>query len=186
MSGTLVDVDVALVEGHEALAGGDWAGPRDAFQAALSVTEGDTVGKLVVPTRDVVHGTMRTFHDAGSYRAHVTGRSALDLDIRTVSAEDSRRGELRLLPLTLVILVLAFGALVIILAEGGLTTRWADVRPSIGAGITLATVGVGVTTAVVAALGHYILGLDWQLAVLLGAVFAPTDAAAAAANGAGR
>jgi cell volume regulation protein A len=73
---------------------------------------------------------------------------------------------------------LAFGALVIILAEGGLTTRWADVRPSIGAGITLATVGVGVTTAVVAALGHYILGLDWQLAVLLGAVFAPTDAAA--------
>lgn len=39
MSGTLVDVDVALVEGHEALAGGDWAGARDAFQAALSVTD---------------------------------------------------------------------------------------------------------------------------------------------------
>jgi RND superfamily putative drug exporter len=80
--------------------------------AALTVTERDTVGKLVVPTRGVVHGTMRTFHDAGAYRAHVTGRSALDLDIRTVSADDSRRGEARLLPLTLVILVLAFGALV--------------------------------------------------------------------------
>jgi len=39
VSGTLVDVDVALVEGHEALAGGDWAGARDAFQAALSVTD---------------------------------------------------------------------------------------------------------------------------------------------------
>ncbi len=80
--------------------------------AALTVTERDTVGKLVTPTRSVVHGTMRTFHDAGAYRANVTGRSALDLDIRTVSADDSRRGEARLLPLTLVILVLAFGALV--------------------------------------------------------------------------
>ena len=39
MSGTLIDVDVALVEGHEALAGGDWAGARDAFQTALSVTD---------------------------------------------------------------------------------------------------------------------------------------------------
>jgi RND superfamily putative drug exporter len=80
--------------------------------AALTVTEGDTVGKLVVPARDAVHGTMRTFHDAAAYQANVTGRSPLDLDVRTVSADDSRRGELRLLPLTLVILVLAFGALV--------------------------------------------------------------------------
>lgn len=39
MSGTLVDVDVALVEGLEALAGSDWAGARDAFQGALSVTD---------------------------------------------------------------------------------------------------------------------------------------------------
>ena len=73
---------------------------------------------------------------------------------------------------------LGFGALAIILAEGGLTTRWSDVRPTFGIGLTLATVGVAVTTAVVAVLGHYVLGMDWQLAVLLGAVFAPTDAAA--------
>ena len=73
---------------------------------------------------------------------------------------------------------LGFGALVIILAEGGLTTRWSDVRHSFGIGLTLATLGVAVTTAVVAALGHFVLGLNWQLAVLLGAVFAPTDAAA--------
>ena len=39
MSGTLVDRDHALVEGHEALAGGDWAGARDAFQLALAVAE---------------------------------------------------------------------------------------------------------------------------------------------------
>lgn len=73
---------------------------------------------------------------------------------------------------------LAFGALVIILAEGGLTTRWSDLRPALGVGLALATVGVGITTAVVAVLAHFLFGLDWQLAVLLGAVFAPTDAAA--------
>lgn len=73
---------------------------------------------------------------------------------------------------------LAFGALVIILAEGGLTTRWSDLRPALGVGLSLATVGVGITTGVVAVLAHYLLGVDWQLAILLGAVFAPTDAAA--------
>ncbi|HEX6069259.1 MAG TPA: MMPL family transporter, partial [Longimicrobiaceae bacterium] len=80
--------------------------------AALAVTAPDSVGKLVAPVREAVHGTMRTFHDAALYEANVTGRSALDLDVRTVSAEDSSRGEARLMPLTLVILVLAFGALV--------------------------------------------------------------------------
>lgn len=73
---------------------------------------------------------------------------------------------------------LAFAALVVILAEGGLTTRWEDLRPALGVGLSLATVGVAVTTTVVALLGHFVLGLDWQLALLLGAVFAPTDAAA--------
>ena len=37
---------------------------------------------------------------------------------------------------------LGVAALVVILAEGGLTTRWADVRRAIGPGLTLATVGV--------------------------------------------
>ena len=46
------------------------------------------------------------------YRAQVTGRAPLDLDVRTVVTRDSADGEKRLLPLTLVILVLAFGALV--------------------------------------------------------------------------
>src|SRR5207253_2664935 len=37
---------------------------------------------------------------------------ALDHDVRTVSAEDTERGEARVLPLTLIVLVVAFGALV--------------------------------------------------------------------------
>ncbi len=73
---------------------------------------------------------------------------------------------------------LAFGGLIVILIEGGLTTRWSDLRPALGPGLSLATVGVGVSTAVIGVIGHYVLGLDWRLAVLLGAVFASTDAAA--------
>jgi len=73
---------------------------------------------------------------------------------------------------------LGFGALVVILAEGGLTTRWSEVRPAFGLGIALSTVGVSVTVTVMALFGYLVLGLDWQLAVLLGGVLAPTDSAA--------
>jgi len=73
---------------------------------------------------------------------------------------------------------LGFAALAIILAEGGLTTSWAEVRPSMGLGVSLATVGVAVSIAVVALGAHFVLGLPWELAVLLGAVTSPTDAAA--------
>src|SRR3954467_4251570 len=73
---------------------------------------------------------------------------------------------------------LGFAALVVILAEGGLTTSWPDLRPSIRLGLSLATVGVAVSVLVVAAGTHYLLGLSWETAVLLGAVTSPTDAAA--------
>jgi len=73
---------------------------------------------------------------------------------------------------------LGFAALVLILAEGGLTTQWTEIRPAMRLGVALATVGVGVSVTVVALGAHWILGLDWQLAVLLGAVTSPTDAAA--------
>jgi cell volume regulation protein A len=73
---------------------------------------------------------------------------------------------------------LGFAALVVILTEGGLTTRWNEVRPVMPLGLVLATVGVAVSVGVVACVAHFVLGLNWQLAVLLGAVTSPTDAAA--------
>ena len=73
---------------------------------------------------------------------------------------------------------LGFAALVLILAEGGLTTHWAEIRPAMRLGVSLATVGVGVSVGVMALGAHYLFGLDWELAVLLGAVTSPTDAAA--------
>jgi len=69
-------------------------------------------------------------------------------------------------------------ALAIILVEGGLTTRFSDVRKVLAPAGTLATVGVGVSMAVTAAGAHLLLGIDWQLALLLGAVVSVTDAAA--------
>ncbi len=73
---------------------------------------------------------------------------------------------------------LGFAALVVILTEGGLTTRWADIRPSMGLGLTLATVGVAVSVGIVALVSHYALGLTWESSFLIGAITSPTDAAA--------
>ncbi|HET9873958.1 MAG TPA: potassium/proton antiporter [Propionibacteriaceae bacterium] len=73
---------------------------------------------------------------------------------------------------------LGFGALVLILAEGGLTTRWHDIRPSIGLASSLATLGVGVSVGLMTLVGYYVLDLNIWLALLLGAVTSPTDAAA--------
>ena len=73
---------------------------------------------------------------------------------------------------------LGFAALVVILSEGGLTTQWSELRPAIRTGAVLATLGVAVSIGVVTVAAHVVLGLGWQLAVLLAAVTAPTDAAA--------
>ncbi|MET0839790.1 MAG: potassium/proton antiporter [Marmoricola sp.] len=73
---------------------------------------------------------------------------------------------------------LGFAALILILAEGGLTTPWPEIRPVIRLGLSLATIGVAVSVLVMALFCHYVLGLSWEVAVLLGAVTSPTDAAA--------
>jgi len=77
---------------------------------------------------------------------------------------------------------LGLAALVFILAEGGLTTRWADVRPALGLGTALATVSVVVSVAAAAAGVHLLLGtslaMDWRTSLLWGAVLSSTDAAA--------
>jgi cell volume regulation protein A len=73
---------------------------------------------------------------------------------------------------------LGLSALVLILAEGGLTTSWAHARAAAPAALALATVGVAVSGLGVAVAGHWLLSLTWRNAVLLGAVLAPTDAAA--------
>jgi potassium/hydrogen antiporter len=74
--------------------------------------------------------------------------------------------------------VLGYSALVLILAEGGLTTRWSDIKDSVVPATVLATVGVVVSVLVVGVAAHYLLGLSWTLGFLVGAVLSSTDAAA--------
>lgn len=68
-------------------------------------------------------------------------------------------------------------ALVLILFDGGLNTPMASVKEGIRPAAVLATLGVVITAAGVA-LAAWILGLPWELAMLLGAIVSSTDAAA--------
>lgn len=74
--------------------------------------------------------------------------------------------------------VLGYAALVVILAEGGLGTKWRDIRPAVPAAAVLSTVGVAVSVAITATAAHYLVGLNWQTSLLMGAVVSSTDAAA--------
>lgn len=82
------------------------------FLAAITSPTGDSTGGLVTPFREALSRTLSRLPERDAYRIRVTGRAPLEHDIRAVSARDSRRLEARVLPITLVILVLAFGALV--------------------------------------------------------------------------
>ncbi|GAA2631122.1 potassium/proton antiporter [Actinomadura fulvescens] len=73
---------------------------------------------------------------------------------------------------------LGLAALVLILAEGGITTNWRHVRPSVPAALAVSTIGTLISIVVVAVAAVWLIGLDWRLAFLLAAVLAPTDAAA--------
>lgn len=73
---------------------------------------------------------------------------------------------------------LGYAALVVILAEGGLTTNWRSIKPVVPAAASLATVGTLVSVGIVAVAARALLDLGWQDALLLGAVLSPTDSAA--------
>ncbi|MEV5985814.1 potassium/proton antiporter [Streptomyces sp. NPDC052051] len=74
--------------------------------------------------------------------------------------------------------VIGYAALVVILAEGGLGTKWREIRPALPAASSLALVGVAVSVGVTAAGAHYLTGLGWRQSVIIGAVVSSTDAAA--------
>ncbi|MCX4906254.1 potassium/proton antiporter [Streptomyces sp. NBC_00878] len=74
--------------------------------------------------------------------------------------------------------VIGYAALVVILAEGGLGTKWKEVRPGLPAASSLALVGVSVSVGITAAAAHYLIGLEWRQALIIGAVVSSTDAAA--------
>ncbi|MGK5694186.1 potassium/proton antiporter [Streptomyces sp. URMC 128] len=74
--------------------------------------------------------------------------------------------------------VIGYAALVVILAEGGLGTKWKEIKPALPAATALALVGVAVSVGVTASAAHYLIGLEWRQALIIGAVVSSTDAAA--------
>ncbi|ADI09603.1 potassium/proton antiporter [Streptomyces bingchenggensis BCW-1] len=74
--------------------------------------------------------------------------------------------------------VLGYAALVVILAEGGLGTKWREIKPALPLAAVLSTVGIAVSVGVTAVAAHYLVGLDWRQALIIGAVVSSTDAAA--------
>src|SRR6202011_389183 len=71
-------------------------------------------------------------------------------------------------------------ALAIILFDSGFETRFATLRIAAVPAMVLATIGVVITTVLVGLAARLLFGLAWPEAVLLGAIVAPTVAAAAA------
>src|SRR5881275_2511549 len=81
--------------------------------AALTPEFTSDINKSVVPDlRDKIQDALARAPRSDGFDVKVTGFPALDHDVRTVSAEDTERGEARVLPLTLLVLIVAFGALV--------------------------------------------------------------------------
>lgn len=62
----------------------------------------------------------------------------------------------------------------IILFEGSLTLRFSDIQNVTGIIRNLTSVGVIVTWAVMGAAAHFLVGLDWQLSLLFGALVSVT------------
>lgn len=69
-------------------------------------------------------------------------------------------------------------ALVVILFEGGLQTKWSSVKSVTVPSLSLATIGVLLTTIVVAVAAKLIFDVTWLEGFLFGAIVGSTDAAA--------
>jgi len=69
-------------------------------------------------------------------------------------------------------------ALILILFSGGLDTSWPRVRPVLRSAFALSTLGLLVTSGLVAAFAVQMLGFNWIEGMLLGAIVSSTDAAA--------
>nr|WP_240795454.1 potassium/proton antiporter [Aquibacillus halophilus] len=74
--------------------------------------------------------------------------------------------------------IIGIFSLVVILFEGGLQTKWVTIRPILAPAISLATIGVLITSSIVAVASKFIFGFTWLEAFLIGSIVGSTDAAA--------
>lgn len=69
-------------------------------------------------------------------------------------------------------------AICIIIFSGGLSTEWKDVKPVLKRGIVLSSLGVVITTALLAAFVYFVFNVDLMESLLLASILSSTDAAA--------
>lgn len=69
-------------------------------------------------------------------------------------------------------------ALAFILFSGGLDTKWNEVRPALARGSLLSTLGVFLTALFLYVCAYYILGLSFEVSLLLSVIVSSTDAPA--------
>ncbi|WP_334074761.1 MULTISPECIES: potassium/proton antiporter [Paenibacillus] len=69
-------------------------------------------------------------------------------------------------------------ALIVILFEGGMQTQYTTIRPVIPSALSLATIGVVITTVIIGISATNILGISLEEGLLFGAIVGSTDASA--------
>ncbi len=69
-------------------------------------------------------------------------------------------------------------ALIAILFDGGLNASWPEVRPVMKSALSLATLGVFVTSLIIGSFAHFLLNVSWLEGLLFGSIVGSTDAAA--------
>ena len=69
-------------------------------------------------------------------------------------------------------------ALAFILFSGGLDTKWNEVRPALARGSLLSTLGVFLTALFLYICAYYVLGLSFEVSLLLSVIVSSTDAPA--------
>lgn len=126
-----VGLTLSWNDGHDATFG--HAGDRSTFVLVglLAKTVGEATASVPRLRAAVQAGMARLYADDPTATAHVTSDTAFNFDLRAVSAKDSARAEMRVVPLSLLLLVGAFGSLVA-----------AALPVAIGMAATLLTLGI--------------------------------------------
>jgi RND superfamily putative drug exporter len=142
----------------------------------------ERLGELVDPVRLVVRQALARQPGGMGYHALVTGRAPLDYDERRLITEDSARGEVRVLPLTLVVLVLAFGAVGAALLPIGIGVLGVLVAAA-AIGLIAGTTPVSIVARTIITMVGLGVGIDYSLLMVtrfreeMGNGYAPSDAA---------